>query len=128
MTVEWAGRAVEVDATLGGAGMRPGPLADVAGCDVRARQAIRDNFDAVIRDYLDFDGAGEVLRAVTGTSGPGTVDAETFLAALHLVRIGPGPRGRGAVFDYTLGRDLTDHVVAVTFNDDGGVVGTAVES
>ena len=117
MTVEHAGRTVDVDVTPGGGAVPAGMLDDVAGCDARARQAIRADLDAVVRDYFDFDGADDLPQA-----------PETFLAALHLVRIGLHPDEPGAVFDYTVGRDLTDQLVAVTFDGNGTVTGVAVES
>ncbi|MFC4997946.1 DUF2004 domain-containing protein [Dactylosporangium cerinum] len=119
MTVEHAGRTVDVDVTPEGAAVPAGMLDDVAGADARARQAIRADLDAVVRDYLDFDGADDLPQA-----------PEPFLAALHLVRIGlhPDEPDAVAVFDYTLGRDLTDHLVAVTFDGHGTVTGVAVES
>ncbi|GAA3220914.1 DUF2004 domain-containing protein [Dactylosporangium siamense] len=117
ITVEHAGRTVDVDVTPRDAEVPAGMLDDVAGCDARARQAIRADLDAVIRDYLDFDGSDNLPQA-----------PEPFLAALHLVRIGLYPDEPAAVFDYTLGRDLTDQLVAVTFDGHGTVTGVAVES
>ncbi|MET7426739.1 DUF2004 domain-containing protein [Dactylosporangium sp. NPDC005555] len=96
--------------------------ADLAGFDERARHAMRQ--DSPLDDYLDFDGAAEVLGAMFHA------DTATFVAALRLVRVGlsPGETGTRAVFDYTLGRHLTDHVVAVTFDATGTVDSVAVES
>ncbi|MEV4510378.1 DUF2004 domain-containing protein [Dactylosporangium sp. NPDC049525] len=119
MSIEWAGHTVEVDGA-------PADL-DMAGFDALARQAMRDDGADLMGDYLDFDGAEDMLRAVFGT---GDVDTATFLAAMRLVRVGLYPQdpGAAAVFDYTLGRDLTDHVVAVTFDGTGRIHGVAVES
>ena len=102
-------------------------VTDVTGFDALARQAMRDDGDDLVRDYLDFDGAEDMLRAVFGS---GDVDTGAFLAAMRLVRIGLHPEdpGAAAVFDYTLGRDLTDHLVAVTFDGTGAVTRVAVES
>ncbi|WP_327001910.1 DUF2004 domain-containing protein [Dactylosporangium sp. NBC_01737] len=117
--IEWAG---DVDS----AAALPF-VTDVAGFDALARQAMRDDDADLVRDYLDFDGAEDMLRAVFGTGDVGT---GTFLAAMRLVRVGLHPQdpGAAAVFDYALGRDLTDHVVAVTFDGTGRVRGVAVES
>lgn len=131
-TVAWAGHTVDVDLNVGdaAAGVLDGVagfVTDLARFDALARQGMRDDADAIIRDYLDFDGAGELLHAVFGT---GDVEPATFLAPLRLVRVGLYPSGTDtrAVFDYTFGRDLTDHVVAVTFDGRGTVTGVAVES
>jgi hypothetical protein len=49
------------------------------------------------------------------------LDAHAFLGGLHLERVGlyPDAPNATAVFDYTLGRALTDYVLAVTFDRDG---------
>lgn len=123
MDIEWAGHTVAVDGTTDGAAALP----DVARFDALARQAMRDNAAELFRDYLDFDGAEDMLRAVFGT---GDVDPQTFLTPMRLIRIGlrPDEPDTGAVFDYTLGRDLTDQLVAVKFDNDGAVIAVAVES
>ncbi|MFF5229888.1 hypothetical protein [Dactylosporangium sp. NPDC000521] len=119
--------SVRVDLTFAGAVVSPDALdevapfvAELARFDARARAAIEDDVDAVLGDYLDFDGA-EALPHTT---------PDTFPAALRLVRVGlyPGDPETRAVFDYTLGRDLTDHLVAVRFGAGRTVGAVAVES
>ncbi|MEV0560500.1 DUF2004 domain-containing protein [Dactylosporangium sp. NPDC050588] len=118
---------VRVDVTFDGATISAPALdevapfvTDLAAFDARARAAIADDVDAVLDDYLDFDGA-EALPHRT---------PDAFPAALRLVRVGlhPGDPESGAVFDYTLGEDLTDHLVAVRFGPGGAVDDVAVES
>jgi hypothetical protein len=49
---------------------------------------------------------------------------------MHLVRIGlyPDDPDAQAVFDYTLGTELTDHLAVVNFGDRRTVTSIAVES
>lgn len=125
-TITWAGQTVTVEP---GAPDEPARfVTDVAVFDALARQRMLDEHDAVAADYLDFDGADDLLRTVFGTDTP--VDAARFVPAMRLHRIGLYPQhpDAAAVFDYTLGRELTDHVVAVTFGEDGTLTGIAVES
>ncbi|GAA1534113.1 hypothetical protein GCM10009827_060260 [Dactylosporangium maewongense] len=118
---------VRVDLTFDGATIAAPALdevapfiTDLATFDAHARAAIEDDVDAVLGDYLDFDGADALPHTTP----------DVFPAALHLVRVGlyPGDPVTGAVFDYTLGEDLTDHLVAVRFGPGRTVDDVAVES
>ncbi|MGI5175474.1 DUF2004 domain-containing protein [Dactylosporangium sp. CA-152071] len=118
---------VRVDLTFDGATICAATLdqvapfvTELAAFDTRARAAIEDDVDAVLDDYLDFDGA-EALPHTT---------PDAFPAALRLVRVGlyPGDPETGAVFDYTLDPHLTDHLVAVRFGPGRTVDDVAVES
>lgn len=136
-TIEWSSRTVRVDITFDGATMNPSALdslaqfvTDIAGFDELARQSMRQDFHSLIGDYLDFDGAGDLLQEVFGTEDNKSIDAEMFLTPMHLVRIGlyPDEPDTYAVFDYTLGKELTDNLVAVKFDDRRKVATIAVES
>jgi hypothetical protein len=58
------------------------------------------------------------------------IDDARFIAGLQLVRVGLYPKEPDATFvcDYTLGADLTDYIIAVTFDNRGRVRGVAMES
>jgi hypothetical protein len=58
------------------------------------------------------------------------IDDARFIAGLHLVRVGLYPNDPDAtlVCDYTLGADLTDYLIAVTFDNRGRVRSLAVEN
>jgi hypothetical protein len=58
------------------------------------------------------------------------IDDARFIAGLQLVRVGLYPKEPDATFvcDYTLGADLTDYIIAVTYDNRGRVRGVAMES
>jgi hypothetical protein len=135
--IEWSSRTVRVDITFDGAAMSPGVLdglapfvTNVASLDQLARQSMRQDFGSLIADYLDFDSASNLLQEVFGTQDKSSLDAEMFVSPMHLVRIGlyPDDPDAQAVFDYTLGTELTDQLAVVNFGDRRTVTSIAVAS
>jgi hypothetical protein len=141
--IEWAGRDIQVDLWFDGATMNSSVLGsvarfatDAAGFDRLARLAMREDWGqqgSTVRDYLEhhFDDLGTDERvAALGPADRESIDADTFISRVHLVRIGlyPNKPDRCAVFDYTTGRELTDNLIAVKFDDRGKVTEIAMES
>lgn len=141
--VEWAGRTVGVDLWFDGATMNSSVLesiarfaTDAAGFDHLARLAMREDWrqkGSAVRDYLEHHlddlGADERIAAL-GTEESRSIDVDTFLSRMHLIRIGlyPNTSDGCAVFDYTTGRELTDNLIAVNFDNRGKVTEIAMES
>ena len=142
-TLLFAAREVVLNVWFDGATMTPTRLAAVSRFpaqlpffDTTARAAMHDDWpasDSTVRDYLahhvdDLD--DEACSAALGTSDPSSLDAASFIARLHLVRIGlyPDAPAHNAVFDYTTGRELTDNLIAVKFGTSGALTEIAMES
>ena len=53
---------------------------------------------------------------------------ETFLRSMRLVRIGIYPESEEIVCDYTIGVDVTNYLVAVSFGSNGEVRDVSLES
>jgi hypothetical protein len=105
---------------------------DVERLDEMARAALREDHDAValyVSHHLEQLTSDE-LRALFGTGGPDGITASQFLERVVLVHVVlyPESRTQAAVFDYTLGRELTQYVLAVSFGADGAVTGIEMES
>jgi hypothetical protein len=129
--VELDGRPIELDLTFDGAtvdGALLDPLsryvADLPSFDRQAQTLIRADLaeeESAVRDYIEqhLEEPG-VVDAVFGGSAP---DVDGFLAKLSLVRVGIGPADHRpcyeAVFDYTLGEEVTNYLVVVKFGEDG---------
>jgi hypothetical protein len=141
--IEWAGQTVQVDLWFDGATMDSRLLdgvarfvADVASFDQLARLAMREDWGqpgSAVKDYMEhhFDDLGEDERVeALGAADRESFDAGTFLARVSLARIGlyPNDSASHAVFDYTTGRELTDNLIAVKFDDRGEVAEIAMES
>jgi hypothetical protein len=88
-----------------------------------ATVAMNDDFksEGSVKDYADHH--SEEL-------GENFSDPEKALSSLHLRRIGFYPENEDgiAVFDYTIGQDLTDYLVVVSFREDGKVNSIDMES
>lgn len=133
---------VPVDFNTDGASMSPALLQrvqrfveDLAGFDERARAGIAADFDAGdcgSRLYLSHH--LEELDAEERMACFGTEDTEigldALMAALTLKRVGlyPEDEEKLAVFDYSIGPDVTDYILAVEFNPDGSLLAVSMES
>jgi hypothetical protein len=93
-------------------------VSDVARFDALAREAMRRNWDE--------DANGARLYAEHHELS----DLDTLLSRLQLVRIGfeEDEPDRFAVFDYTIGEELTQYLVVVSFDRDGEVTDVSMES
>ncbi len=141
--LEWSGRTVRVDVTFDGATMSPSVLdslaqfvTDIAGFDELARQSMRQDFDrekSQVREYIEHhldELDADALIQVFGTGDTSSIDAETFLARMYLVRIGlyPDAPDGYAVFDYMLAEELSGYLLAVTLDNRRKVAHIAMES
>lgn len=72
----------------------------------------------------------EAWTQVFGAIDPTRIDVETFLSHLHLLRVGLSLAGddRCLLLDYTLGRDVTDYLLSVSFDRDGQLTAIDMES
>ena len=137
--IEFSGRMIEMDINIDGTTDDPHVLANVtqfigdpAKFDRLARAAIRHN--EVVRDYMDhhlerstYPDINSWLR-LTQCFGEDnaraaeidklTVDPERFLSKLYLRRIGLYPQQpeECAVFDYTIGDDMTNYLIVAKFD------------
>lgn len=106
---------------------------DLDRLDVRARAAIQAAHaaDATVRGYVDhhLDAVdADVLERLFGAAKP---DDATFLARLELVGVAIHPVKEEhfkLVLDYSLGRDVSDELLAVRFDEAGEVVAVTHES
>lgn len=97
------------------------------------RQNLHDDADNTIREYAEF-----ILEEFHEAELQELLDMDTDMeerisqitARLHLVRIGLYPDGDNhfAVFDYTIGRDLLDHLVVINTDENGVLDYISMES
>src|SRR6185503_4513101 len=114
-----------------------GFIADAARFDEIARDAFKAEFaekpEGTVGIYLSHHaeelGEKDLLR-IFGTADPDDLGIDHLLDALQLKRIGlyPGSEGYCAVFDYTIDEEVTDYLLAVEFDGDGGVYGISMDS
>jgi len=114
-----------------------GFIADAARFDEVARDAFKAEFaekpEGTVGTYLSHHaeelGEKDLLR-IFGTADPDDLGIDHLLDALQLKRIGlyPGSEGYCAVFDYTIDEEVTDYLLAVEFDGDGGVYGISMDS
>ncbi|MFF7947712.1 DUF2004 domain-containing protein [Streptomyces griseorubiginosus] len=135
-TLSLAGREIEIDITRDGGLIDAAVLdrlaryvVDLDALDHKARAWMRTNFaeeDSAVRDYAEFH--RDDVGAVFGEEG--SIDPEVFLAKLALIRIGfyPDHDDPGIVLDYTVGAELTDYLLVVSFDEDGELQDIAMES
>lgn len=143
-TLTFAGHEVEVDVTLDEPSSAP--------VEIQARLALLDELslhDRVARAAMAEEAKGgeetapglyiahhrdelsqEAWTHVFGASGPETVDVESFLAQLQLVRVGlyPGDEDRYLLLDYMLPGKVTNYLLSVSFDPDGQLAGIDMES
>ena len=111
-------------------------IADMAKCDERARAAILSNFnasnDSSTRLYLshhleELESDDRIQCFGTDSKNLGITD---LLASLRLKRAGFYPAGdtKIATFDYSIGPDFTDYILAVEFSADGSILDVSMES
>ena len=90
--------------------------------DLNNKKYIQDDFkdesEDVTRNYIDFhlnEIGSEKLSGLIDINDTSISKEEQLLSKLHLVRVGfyPESREHFAVFDYTIGQDLTDYIVVI---------------
>lgn len=91
---------------------------DLASFDARARTLLHEDTleeDSTTREYLEHyleELPFEVLTELFGDTDD--LEMSTFIETLVLVRVALSPTERFAVFDYAIGLDIADHVLAVS--------------
>ena len=139
-----ADRDISIDLTIGDVADATPKLFDwsaqfvtrLAEFEALARIGLRQSYDQdsdsavalYMAHHLEELGA-ETLTRMFGTA-KNSVGIDAFLAATFLRRVGlyPAASGGYATFDYTIGMDETDYLLAVRFNEEGKVVGIEMES
>jgi len=143
-TLEFAGREVDVDMTLDEPSSAPADIQErlslldtLSLLDRVARVAIagesRDGEVTASALYMAHhrqELSREEWTQVFGGIDPTSIDVETFLAHLHLVRVGlyPADEDRCLLLDYTLGKEVTDYLLSVSFDRDGQFAAIDMES
>ncbi|WP_194919487.1 DUF2004 domain-containing protein [Catenulispora rubra] len=104
---------------------------DVEALDRKARAGMRAEFaeeDSTVRFYAEHH--RDELGAVFGEDG--SIDLETLLATLSLIRIGfsleSDPEDSGIILDYSIGAEVTNYLIAVSFDEDGELEDISMES
>lgn len=113
-------------------------LVDLHKLDQRAQEVIAADLaagdpDGVTLLYCRFHRReldDDELRDVLGVEEPTPISDEAFLPALRLVAVSLQPEDSDdmIVCDYSIGEDVTDHLIAVTFDASGDVGGLSLES
>jgi hypothetical protein len=143
-TLTFSGRPVTVELVIDGNELPAESLAstlrlsdDIDSLDASARAALRrdldQNEDSAVGLYschhLD-ELSDSTLLGLFGVVERDTLDADGFLGRLTLLRIGIHPENaaRSVVCDYSLGAELTDYLLVVSFGASGQVTGVEMES
>lgn len=111
-------------------------VADLRHLDFEARQSLRENlagtgeFDAMplYRSHHIDELEPSLARRFFDVDRSDPAADETFLRSMKLVRVGVYTESERIVCDYTIGRDVTNYVVAVAFGADGKVYDVDMES
>jgi hypothetical protein len=96
---------------------------DLASFDARARNLLHEDTledESTTREYLEHyleELPFEVLTELFGDAED--LEMLTFVETLRLVRVALSPGERFAVFDYSIGLDIADHVLAVSLAAEG---------
>lgn len=140
----FAGRTISFDLNIESANVDPIVLArllkrieDMASLDAAARNAMKRDADtgddAAIFQYVEHHLS--VLSDADKTTILGSRDASrvgphAFLSNLRLLRVGlyPEQKYRQLVLDYSIGREFTNYLLSVSFDDAGAIAGIDMES
>jgi hypothetical protein len=144
-TITFAGRGVFFDLTIDGEELTAADLGDLPQqpeelepLDRAARLAILEDArsgdeDAAAFLYVTHHqkvlSAGEFQR-LFGTDRPDLTNLEPLLSRLALVRVGlyPEDEDQRILLDYSIGPDVTDYVLSVSFNLKRQPTGVSLES
>jgi hypothetical protein len=111
-------------------------VVDVRQLDVDARRSLREDlaggneYDAMplYRSHHIAELEPSLARQFFDVERNDPSTDETFLRSLRLVRVGIYPDSERIVCDYTIGHDVTNYVVAVSFGSNGEVCDVSMES
>jgi hypothetical protein len=142
---EHAGHPLKIDLNIEGGAVDAGDLervmrlaGDLGTLDGVGRGALRADYDQGqhpegVALYLThhLDELDEVeLAECFGTADRKVIDIVALLARLRLCRVGlyPNRPERGIVLHYSIGMDVTNYLLVVSFDATGDVVDVAMES
>lgn len=104
--------------------------------DINNKKFIQKDFENSnedsVQDYIE-DHLNELplddIETLVGANTKSTDRPEQLLKKLHLIRVGLYPHSKEfAIFDYTIGRELTNYVVAVNTDENGNLSFISIES
>ncbi len=105
--------------------------------DLNNKKMIRQDFEdtngEVVRDYISHHIEELAIDDIEVLVGSGTKSADQpalLVKELHLVRVGlyPYDESQFAVFDYSLGKELTDYLVVISTDENGNPCDISMES
>jgi hypothetical protein len=143
--IEYAGHPVKIDLNIEGGAINAADFervmhlaGDLATLDGLGRGALRADYDQgehpegvalYHTHHLDVLDEAELAKCF-GTADRKAIDIAALLARLRLCRVGLYPKSpeRGIVLDYSIGKEVTDYLLAVSVDTAGEVVEVAMES
>lgn len=105
--------------------------------DLNNQKYIQTDFENkegdTVKFYLDNqieELAEDDLAELIGSNTKSADQPKLLLKKLHLVRVGlyPDSEGQFAIFDYTIGKDLTDYLVVINTDENGNLDYMTMES
>lgn len=105
--------------------------------DLKNKKYIQDDFDDNTGDTVKFYLENHIEELATDDLneliGRGTKTADQpklLLKKLHLVRVGlyPDSEAQFAIFDYSIGKELTDYLIVINTDENGNLDYMAMES
>jgi hypothetical protein len=143
-TLTYGDRQVEIDLTIDGNDLNADTLQsvlrrseDLAKLDPIARDAIHRNAESgeessaiIYYEHHLEELEATALRSLFGTEDREAIDSSTFFSKLALVRVGLYPENEDAqiLLDYSLGTDITNYVLCVSFDTNGEISAVDLES
>ncbi|HEX6361196.1 DUF2004 domain-containing protein [Actinophytocola sp.] len=139
-SVDLAGREVDLSYDPGDEPLDESQVETLAAVAARLTDLDRSARQTMLADYvedLEIEGAGSYLlhhveelgedQVATALGIATPINAERFVGALRLVRVGVDP-DEPMVLDYTIDENLTNYVIAVSIDTEGNVVSINTES
>ncbi len=105
--------------------------------DIKNKKYIEDDFNEedgdTVREYLEHhieELATDDLHQLIGSNAKTIDQPKLLLKKLHLIRVGlyPDSEDQFAIFDYSIGQELTDHLVVVSTDENGNMDYITMES
>jgi hypothetical protein len=110
-------------------------ITNLTESDSVAVTAIKENFKSggIVKDYIEHhlnELETDDLSFVIDNSNKTLSKEEQMLSKVYLKRVGfyPANKKQFAVFDYTIGQELTDYIIVVNFKEDGKIDHLTMES
>lgn len=142
--IDFNGKQIQVDLNFGNTSIDPSKLDIVKAFidnirihDIKNKKFIEDDYKDeegdTVKTYLEhhLEELGEdELAALIDPNSKSSEHEKQLLKKLHLVRVGIYPEGEDqfAIFDYSLGQDITDYLVVINTDENGNLVYMTMES